>query len=111
MTTNYDKVSPSGCVPSQFPPLHSRGRDSLHFRLDGHESDSGANLLEHPKLHGCGDLRASDKPSDNGPHVTAGIARRTQTPQCRRPAVIRRNPIASDETGMHGKEKVYGSIP
>jgi hypothetical protein len=38
-------------------------------------------------------------------------ARRTQTPISFWAAVIRPNPMASDKTGMHGKEKVYGSIP
>ena len=43
--------------------------------------------------------------------ATADTTRRTQTPQFLRPAVIRPNPMTSDESGMHGKEKVYGSIP
>jgi len=45
------------------------------------------------------------------PQATADRARRVQTPQSFRPAVIRLDPMASDEFGMHGKEKVYGSIP
>ena len=56
-------------------------------------------------------IRASDKASDNGSRQ-----RQTQrdVPRHRvslRPAVIRPNATPSDETGMHGKEKVYGSIP
>ena len=55
--------------------------------------------------------KASDKPSDNDPrqHQTEGDALRLR--YLSRPAVIRPNPTPSDETGMHGKEKVYGSIP
>jgi hypothetical protein len=54
---------------------------------------------------------ASDKPSDNGARL-----RRTQRDVARYghspwPAVIRLDATLSDEYGMHGKEKVYGSIP
>jgi hypothetical protein len=35
----------------------------------------------------------------------------TQTPMSLWPAVIRLDATPSDESGMHGKEKVYGSIP
>ena len=45
------------------------------------------------------------------PGNAADGVRRAQTPISLRPAVIRPNAMASDETGMHGKEKVYGSIP
>jgi len=43
--------------------------------------------------------------------ATADGARPTLTPQSLRPAVIGPNSMALDGTGMHGKEKVYGSIP
>ena len=57
------------------------------------------------------DPEASDKPSDNGPRQ-----RQTEPDVPRHwyllwPAVIRLNAMPSEETGMHGKEKVYGSIP
>ena len=55
--------------------------------------------------------KASDKPSDN-------ILRQWQTehdvlrhPNSSDLQKTRPNPTASDGTAMHGKEKVYGSIP
>ena len=42
---------------------------------------------------------------------TADTARPAQTPESLWPAVIRLDPTLPDETGVHGKEKVYGSIP
>jgi hypothetical protein len=41
----------------------------------------------------------------------ADAARRIQTLASAWPAAIRPNAMPSDEIGMHGKEKVYGSIP
>ena len=66
------------------------------------------DLLRSPILEGR--PGASDKPSDNDPRQ-----RQTEHDPLRRhplwPAVIRPGAMPSDETFMHGKEKVYGSIP
>ncbi len=56
-------------------------------------------------------LGATEDASFRREEVPADTTRRTQTPVTLRPAVIRRHATASDESGMHGKEKVYGSIP
>src|ERR1022692_3224081 len=41
------------------------------------------------------------------PYAPADRARRARIAQSLRPAVIRSKSMASDESGMHGKEKVY----
>ena len=56
------------------------------------------------------DPEASDKPSDNALSDGRQSATHSDTailPTCGNPP----NRMTSDETGMHGKEKVYGSIP
>ena len=43
--------------------------------------------------------------------ATPDGARRAQTPISSWPVVIRLNAMPSEEIAIHGKEKVYGSIP
>jgi hypothetical protein len=60
------------------------------------------------------DLPGSGKPVTNQVTTTPGNSRRgrrAQTIISVWPAVIRPDAMPSDETFMHGKEKVYGSIP
>jgi hypothetical protein len=53
----------------------------------------------------------SDKPSDNDLRQRQAERNALRQRNPRQPAVIRFDAISSDEITMHGKEKVYGSIP
>ena len=53
---------------------------------------------------------ASDNPSDNAPRQRQTSATQPDT-DILLTSGNPTKPMPSDETGMHGKEKVYGSIP
>ena len=88
------------------------GASVAHIHLRDEDDQPTADLGIARRAAGLPEPRkASDKSSDNAPQASPDGARLAQTLISVWPAVIRRNAMPSDETGMHGKEKVYGSIP
>ena len=83
---------------------HVRGHRQWIPREHGYSTVGGTNAR-------C-NAGSSDKPSDNDLRQQADRVRRTPDAGIRS-GLRQADPVAtpSDETGMHGKEKVYGSIP